>query len=236
MIGLSTKDVVLSILEKNRGSYVSSRDIISEAGVSRNAVWKAVNELKKSGYDIESVTNKGYCLSSESDVISVQAIGTFLKNKSLADRIVIYDELASTNKAAKLSLITGEDDRNIIIARRQTEGVGHSSEHYESPEGGIYISIIITPEKHSNKKLKASAIGKKVAEVIEKQSGHKAELDKSTNRIYINKKKVCGILTEYIADLETGDVSCYIVGIGIKMKNMQKNRMIAKVIEGILQL
>ena len=233
---MATKDVVLSILEKNRGSYVSSRDIISEAGVSRNAVWKAVNELKKSGYDIESVTNKGYCLNSGSDVISVPAISNYLKDKSVADKIVIYDELASTNKAAKLSLITGADDKSIIIARRQTEGVGHSSEHYESPEGGVYISIIITPEKPGEKKLKSSAIGKKVAEVIEKQSGKKTELDKTRNRIYINKKKVCGILTEYIADLETGDVSCYIVGIGIKMKNMQKNSMIAKVIEGILQL
>ena len=233
---MATKDVVLSILEKNRGSYVSSRDIISEAGVSRNAVWKAVNELKKSGYDIESVTNKGYCLNSGSDVISVPAISNYLKDKSVADKIVIYDELASTNKAAKLSLITGADDKSIIIARRQTEGVGHSSEHYESPEGGVYISIIITPEKPGEKKLKSSAIGKKVAEIIEKQSGKKTELDKTRNRIYINKKKDCGILTEYIADLETGDVSCYIVGIGIKMKNMQKNRMIAKVIEGILQL
>ncbi len=233
---MATKDVVLSILEKNRGSYVSSRDIISEAGVSRNAVWKAVNELKKSGYDIESVTNKGYCLNSGSDVISVPAIANYLKDKTVADKIVIYDELASTNKAAKLSLITGADDKSIIIARRQTDGVGHSSEHYESPEGGIYISIIIAPKKPGEKKLKASAIGKKVAEVIEKQSGKKTELDKTRNRIYINKNKVCGILTEYIADLETGDVSCYIVGIGIKMKNMQKNRMIAKVIEGILQL
>lgn len=234
---MSTKDSVLEMLEKNRGHFVSSKDMISENDVSRNAIWKAVNELKKAGYDIDAVTNKGYRLSADSDVISIPSISSYMNDKEIADKIIIYDEVTSTNQAAKLSLIMEDYDKSIIIARRQTAGVGHSSSHYDSPEGGIYISIVIKPEQlYHGKKLKAESIGKTVAHTIEKLTYKKTELDRSTNRIYINKKKVCGILTEYMADLETGNISCYIIGIGIKMKGIRKNLMIAKVIEEIYRL
>ena len=66
------------------------------------------------------------------------------------------------------------------------------------------------------------------------ETGEKTELDVKTNRIYINGKKVSGILTEYFADLETGEISSYIIGIGIRLKHVEKNRLIAALIEGFL--
>ena len=234
---LSTKEEVLTLLEKNKGEYVSSSRIIQETGVSRNAIWKVVNELKKAGYDIKSVTNRGYCLNPESDVISIPAITAYLADKEgfrdIDERIAIYDELESTNTTAKLNFITGLIDKDIIIARRQTGGIGHGNETYKSPEGGVYISIIIRPDKKEPKKLRAAQVGKAVSEVIEAETGKKTELDKNTNRIYIGGKKVSGILTEYIADLETGEVSCYIIGVGVKMKGLRKNSMIARIIEAV---
>ena len=233
---MSTKEDVLAMLEKNKGNFVSSSTIIKETGVSRNAVWKAVNELKKLGYNIESVTNKGYSLDRDSDVISILGISAYLKDSSLADRIVIFDELNSTNQTAKIMTITNDTEKDIIIARRQTGGVGHGSERYLSPEGGIYISIIRKPSQINNRKLRAYQVGKAVADVIEEVTGKKVELDKNMNRIYIDGKKVCGILTEYIADLETGDISDYIIGVGIQMRGLQKNRTAAGIIEGIFNM
>ncbi|MBQ8952285.1 MAG: HTH domain-containing protein [Eubacterium sp.] len=229
-----TRDSVLKILEQNKGDFVSSRVLTAETGVSRNAVWKAVNDLKNSGYQIESVTNKGYKLEECSDIISLQAIEKYLKNKKLLDKISIFDELESTNMTAKMNVITGITDKKVIVARTQTAGVGHGRKKYVSPEGGIYLSIIKQSREFGQKKLRASDVGKTVARVIESVTGEKTELDGKTNRIYIRGKKVSGILTEYFADLETGEISSYIIGIGIRMKNMEKNRIIAEITEAFI--
>lgn len=233
---MSTRDSVLKILEQNKGDFVSSRVLTAETGVSRNAVWKAVNDLKNSGYQIESVTNKGYKLEECSDIISLQAIEKYLKNKKLLDKISIFDELESTNMTAKMNVITGITDKKVIVARTQTAGVGHGRKKYVSPEGGIYLSIIKQSGEFGQKKLRASDVGKTVARVIESVTGEKTELDGKTNRIYIRGKKVSGILTEYFADLETGEISSYVIGIGIRMKNMEKNRMIAEITEAFYNL
>ena len=70
---MSTRESVLKILEQNKGDFVSSSILIEETGVSRNAVWKAVNDLRASGYQIESMTNRGYKLEEDCDIISLQA-------------------------------------------------------------------------------------------------------------------------------------------------------------------
>ena len=186
---MSTRDSVLKILEENKGDFVSSRVLTAETGVSRNAVWKAVNDLKNSGYQIESVTNKGYKLEECSDIISLQAIEKYLKNKKLLDKISIFDELESTNMTAKMNVITGITDKKVIVARTQTAGVGHGRKKYVSPEGGIYLSIIKQSGEFGQKKLRASDVGKTVARVIESVTGEKTELDGKTNRIYIRGKK-----------------------------------------------
>ncbi len=231
---MSTRESVLKILEQNKGDFVSSSILIEETGVSRNAVWKAVNDLRASGYQIESMTNRGYKLEEDCDIISLQAIEGYLKNKKLLDKISVFDELESTNMTAKMNVITGITDKRVIIARTQTAGVGHGRKKYTSPEGGVYLSIIKYAKDMGRKKLKASDVGKTAAKVIEAETGEKTELDVKTNRIYINGKKVSGILTEYFADLETGEISSYIIGIGIRLKHVEKNRLIAALIEEFL--
>ena len=71
---MKTKEKILEILEQNKGSFVSSRILTEKINVSRNAIWKAVNDLRDSGYEIDSVTNKGYMLLKTSDIISLQGI------------------------------------------------------------------------------------------------------------------------------------------------------------------
>lgn len=228
---MSTKETILEMLEQNKGGYVSSSAITQSLNVTRNAVWKAVNELRESGYEIDSVPNRGYMLSNDSDIISVQGISVYLKDKSKLQLIAVFDELESTNLTAKLSLIPGISDKRIFIARKQTAGVGHGKSEYDSPDGGIYLSLIADARKESGEYLKASDIGKKAAELIAKETGQKTSVDKKTNGIFIDGKKVCGIMTEYIADLETGERSNYIIGIGIQSVKVNKNRLIACLID-----
>lgn len=71
---MSTKNRILELLEQRRGESISGERLAEILGISRNAVWKAVKELQKDGYNIVAVTNKGYCLSDENDIISIPGI------------------------------------------------------------------------------------------------------------------------------------------------------------------
>jgi len=99
--GVSTRNDVLNLLEIHRGESLSGGDIARQLSVSRNAVWKAVRELQKEGHQIEGVTNKGYCLSSESDVISREGIRLYLSNPDRIGGIQVFKTVDSTNNLAK---------------------------------------------------------------------------------------------------------------------------------------
>ena len=75
---MGTKEQLLRLLEENRERYVSGAAMAQAIGVSRNAVWKAVEALRAEGYAIDAVTNKGYALSQENDLLSPQGIERFL--------------------------------------------------------------------------------------------------------------------------------------------------------------
>lgn len=70
----STKSKILALLEGNRGQALSGSDIAKKLHLSRSAVWKSIEELRKEGYDIQATTNKGYSLSESSDILSAEGI------------------------------------------------------------------------------------------------------------------------------------------------------------------
>ena len=81
---MNTKDKVLKALEENREEYVSGEALASLLDISRNGIWKAIQALKEEGYLIEGVTNKGYMLKQETDIISSSGIKKYLtKDKDL---------------------------------------------------------------------------------------------------------------------------------------------------------
>ncbi|MBQ8923741.1 MAG: biotin--[Lachnospiraceae bacterium] len=228
---MTTRDRVLSALEHNKGEFISGEELADAIGVSRNSVWKAVRDLHEKGYTIDSVTNRGYCLTTESDIISVQGISAFLDEKSYIDYIEVYDELSSTNDVAKQKAISAPSYKHAIIAKTQTKGRGHGSTNYESPKGGIYISVILNPKELVYKNITVCA-AVFVADVLEEITGENTRI-KWVNNIYIDDRKVCGILSETIADMETGAPDTYIVGIGIKYDILSKNELIAKLLNRI---
>ena len=250
---MTTKEYVLKTLEENKGYFVTGIELASELGVSRNAIWKAINDLKKDGYEIYSVNNRGYALDESSDILSVAAIKEemlalvkasknaknefpFSKSKinNIVDSIIIYDEVDSTNQLAKMELITGALDKKIIIAKKQSAGKGHNKKAFSSPEGGIYLSIILDDNNVLNangkKSFKSSTIGSIVKKNIEELTGKDVTLDKKLNRISIENKNICGILTEYFADMETNTVNGYVIGIGIKNISIPKNEIVARML------
>jgi len=75
---MTVKEHILKLLENNRGKYYSGQDIAEEINVSRAAVWKAVKQLQADGYRIDAVSNKGYCMSDDNDIISADSIKKYL--------------------------------------------------------------------------------------------------------------------------------------------------------------
>ena len=235
---MSTKSKVIKYLELNKGDYISGAALAEKCGVSRNAIWKAINELRKQGYNIESVNNRGYLLDISSDVISAEGIELFLKSR-LNRKILVYDEVDSTNTEAKRLLIKKDGSfshGSVIVAGSQTAGRGHDGTRYESPEGGIYITIFLQPTfvTSSIPELGASV----TKNVIEKIIGTEVTI-KDKNRLYIGRKKICGILSEGVSDLETGVFTNFVIGIGIDFRQLEtpvdytRNQMIAELIDGI---
>lgn len=210
----NTKSQVLELLTENSGKFFSGEEIATELGVSRNAVWKAVNSLKFEGYKIEAVKNKGYSLSSTTDVISVKGIKKYLKSDL---DIEVYKEVTSTNTMLKERGSQGAKEGQVIIANMQTAGRGRIGRTFHSPsDTGIYMSILLRPtELIPQDAVKITTLAAVCAcEAIENVSGKSASI-KWVNDIFMDGLKVCGILTEAAMSLESGNLDYVVLGIGL---------------------
>ena len=222
---MSTKEYILELLEKNRGQSVSGEYIAKQLDVTRNAVWKAIKDLEKDGYRIEAVTNKGYCLYEDNDILSVQGMLPFLLDKEKADKIQIYGSLESTNKTAKEMASSGAEHGAIIFADSQTAGKGRYGRKFYSPPGhGIYVSFILHPERlwFDTPTIVTAFAAVSVCEAIESITGKEPRI-KWVNDIYLDERKICGILTEAVTDFESGSIQWIAVGIGINFSTPSKD-------------
>jgi BirA family transcriptional regulator, biotin operon repressor / biotin---[acetyl-CoA-carboxylase] ligase len=203
-----------NILEKllaRKGEHVSGEELAHELAVSRAAVWKHIQALRAEGYMIESSTNLGYSLASTPDLLTPTAVKAGLKTQIIGRDVQYFKETESTNTIAR-EIAGSVEEGTVVIAESQTGGRGRMGRKWISPEGGIWLSIIIKPKIQP---LYASRItllaGVSVAKTI-RSYGLLAKI-KWPNDVLINGKKVCGILTEIEAEIDLIDYC--VVGIGI---------------------
>jgi BirA family biotin operon repressor/biotin-[acetyl-CoA-carboxylase] ligase len=212
---MTTQQQVLQILETHRGISVSGEHIAQHLQVSRAAVWRAIRDLRRRGYDITASTKVGYCLASSSDFLSKEGINSVL-SQSLPVEIHYYDYIDSTNREAKRLATEGAAHGTVVVAGKQTAGRGRMGRSFYSPgDSGLYLSIIIRRDLASTLALRiTSAVAVGVCQAIERFSDRKAVI-KWVNDIYMDGKKVCGILTEGISGFESGKIESMVVGIGV---------------------
>lgn len=213
---MDIKQSILEMFENNPNTFLSGESIANKLYVSRNAVWKAVKELKARGYDITAVTNKGYCMNSNSGILSGQGINKY--THTTYPNIFVHKIIDSTNTAAKNLAEKGAPEWTVIISEEQTSGKGRVNRPFYSPKGtGLYMSIILRPKFAAEKAVfitAAAAVA--VARATEYVSEKKAMI-KWVNDIYCNSKKVCGILTQGAVNMETGAFDYAVLGIGINV-------------------
>lgn len=216
----STKTEVLSILRSAGGEPVSGEVLASEIGVSRNSVWKAVTSLKAEGYEIDGKQKRGYILS-ESDVLSADEIKRYLKSPDLSGSIIIYDSVDSTNNAAKRYAAENSGSKlldRVFIAKEQTAGKGRLGRSFYSPtKTGLYISFLLRPRIMTESAVMlTTAASVAVCEAILAVNGIETEI-KWVNDVYFRGKKICGILTEAVSDIESGSIESVVIGIGVNI-------------------
>ncbi len=150
----------------------------------------------------------------EKDAV-IQALPDRYKN----NKIYVYDSLDSTNNRAKELASEGADHGTVVMAKQQTGGRGRLGRSFFSPKDGIYLSIIIKPDFDLAKSvLVTTAAAVSTAEAIQEVTGHETAI-KWVNDVFIDGKKVCGILTEGVANAQTGLIDSVIIGIGINTSN-----------------
>lgn len=220
---MSVKSEVLHILESNKGKTISGQELADILKVSRTAVWKAINSLKNEGYPIETASNKGYILSTSSDVLSSEGIKLYLNEEYKNIPIFVYKTIGSTNSEAKLLAVQNAVHGTVIISEEQTKGRGRFGRDFFSPsDSGIYMSIILKPKLNiENSVLVTTAAAVAVCQAIDKFT-HGVPMIKWVNDIFIGDRKVCGILTEAVTDFESGMMDSVVVGIGINVKTNQE--------------
>lgn len=212
---MSVKETVLHVLEENKGLVVSGQSIAREAGSSRAAVWKAITQLREEGHIIEASTNKGYILSSKSDLLSSDGIHSFCKELA-KEKIFCFKTIDSTNAKAKQLAVQGGIDVALIVSEEQTNGRGRMRRSFFSPNStGIYMSLLFKPDFDISKSiLVTTAASVAVCRGIDSVLGIDCKI-KWVNDIFLADRKIGGILTEGITDFESGQVEYIVIGIGI---------------------
>ncbi|MTI46510.1 biotin--[acetyl-CoA-carboxylase] ligase [Sporosalibacterium faouarense] len=207
------KEKVLNMLKENKKGFISGQKLSEILGVSRTAVWKVINHLRDEGYDIESVSRKGYRLKVSPDILTQGELNRLLNTNIIGNKIIHFDSIDSTNTYAKELASRQEKAGTVIIAEEQTAGKGRLGRNWTSPKGkGIWMSLILKPDIDPTDAAKITQIGAAaVCEAI-RDMGIEAYV-KWPNDIILNNKKVCGILTEMSGELNT--INYIVMGIGI---------------------
>lgn len=204
------KEKILKLLSES-DDYISGEKISQTLGVTRASVWKHIKNLKEDGYEIDGISKKGYKLISTPDIISVFEINKYLKTNFIAKNIKYYKSLQSTNLTAKENA-SSLNDGSVIISEIQEGGVGRFKRAWTSPAGGIWFSIILKPNIEPYLASKITIICA-AALIKTLNSMNINAFIKWPNDIYVNGKKLCGILTEMKCDMD--HINYLVVGIGI---------------------
>lgn len=211
------KEEILRLLRSADG-YISGQELCNRFGVSRTAVWKAINQLKEAGYEIEAQQNKGYRLKAAPDLMTEAEIKSLMHTEWVAKEVLYFDTIDSTNTKAQELAEKGYPSGTLVVADKQESGKGRRGRSWVSPSGtGIFMTLMIKPDINPNNASMLTLVAAlAVAKAITSVTGEEA-LIKWPNDIVVNGKKVCGILTEMNAQFDY--INHIVVGIGINVHN-----------------
>ena len=218
---MTLQEKILDFL-KRKQEYVSGDNMAQRLGISRQALWKHIQDLKEVGYDIVAVPHLGYQLTSIPDRLFPFEITRDLGTQTFAKKVYYFDSLASTMNVAMKLALEGSPEGTLILAEAQTQGRGRLGRSWLSPKyKGLYFSLILKPRILPSRASLLTLLGAvSLCEAIKKICDLTVEI-KWPNDIWLSHKKVGGILTELNAEMDA--VNFIIIGIGLNVNNDKKS-------------
>ena len=212
---MTNKEAILQLLRVS-DAPLSGQELSRQLGISRAAVWKSVEQLRREGYAIEAATNRGYRLAAESNRLDAAEIARRMQTADWKDRLVVLERIDSTNNYAKRLASEGAPAGTAVIADTQTAGRGRRGRSFFSPPGdGLYLSVILRPAAKPEEILHLTAVTAVAASrAVEAVCGERPGI-KWTNDLVFGRRKLCGILTELSLVAESREVEYVVIGIGI---------------------
>jgi BirA family biotin operon repressor/biotin-[acetyl-CoA-carboxylase] ligase len=211
--GRDREEILVERLRRSAGQFVSGTDLAQLLGVSRAAVGKRILSLRRKGWEIEAVPNRGYRLISEGDTLDPQVVTPLLNTGWLGRLYLPHDELVSTSDTAAKMAEEGAPHGTVVLADSQTGGRGRLGRSWYSPAGvNLYLSVILRPDlAAADAPLLSLAAAVGVADGIRGYVGEPPTV-KWPNDLLYNRRKLAGIL------LETPGASRHVIlGVGINV-------------------
>jgi BirA family transcriptional regulator, biotin operon repressor / biotin---[acetyl-CoA-carboxylase] ligase len=207
---------LLDAFSNNDDQYLSGQTLADTIGCSRTAIWKHIEELRKDGFELEAIRNKGYRILKTPERVSADEIRLGLKTKFLGQSIQYEDSVDSTQRVAHRLAYDQSMEGTVVVAEEQTLGRGRMDRKWYSPKyTGIWMSIILRPKIPLPKAPQLTLIAAvAVVQAIEELTELTPQI-KWPNDILINGKKLTGILTELQA--EADQINSVIIGMGINV-------------------
>jgi BirA family biotin operon repressor/biotin-[acetyl-CoA-carboxylase] ligase len=213
-----SKDLDYKIFKelKKTKSYLSGQNIANKLNISRQAFWKHIKNLTDCGYKIEAVPHQGYKLKDSPDKPYPWEIRYKLGTKFIGHNVYFKQTITSTQDFIWKLGQSGAPEGTIVIAQSQKKGKGRMGRGWLSPKGGLYLSCLLRPKKILLKDISKIALVIALAciQAIEEETGVKLSV-KWPNDIFLNKKKLGGILCQINA--EADKINFVVVGLGINI-------------------
>ncbi len=212
------KETVLKLLQE-RGDWVSGEDVSARLGISRAAVWKTVDALRRDGCVIESRKSRGYRLVGAPDSLNETAIRACLgATERVGKRLCCFERIDSTNSYLKRIASEGAADGTVAVADEQTGGKGRRGRSFLSlPGRGVYLSVLLRPDVAPDRLLPLTGFSAVAICSAVERIAHVRPQIKWTNDLVLNGKKLCGILTELSMEGESGALQYVVVGVGVNV-------------------
>ena len=212
------RERMIGLLSRAEG-YVSGEELSRELSVTRAAVWKEISALRQAGWPIASAPRQGYRLEGPPPVLSGAYISGRLSQGSLfSGRVLTEDQVDSTNTRLKAMAAQGAAEGTVLLAEEQTGGRGTRGRSFASPRGeGLYLSLLLRPRVELGALFSLTGwAAVAVRRGIQAACGAQADI-KWMNDLYLDGKKLVGILTELSLLGESGEPDYVVVGIGVNV-------------------
>ena len=211
---MTTRSQVLDALRAAGANGLSGETLATRLGVSRVAISKHVSALRDAGYAITASPGSGYRLIGAPDLALPAEVWPLVRS-GFWTALSGGGETGSTNDDARALAGAGAPEGSAVLASRQLAGRGRLGRSWESPDGGVYLSVVLRPSMAPAEVASlALAVSLGVVRGLERLGA--APRLKWPNDVLLGEGKLAGVLLEMSA--ESDSVDWVVAGVGLNAR------------------